>query len=440
MQLNVPATPQSAGFFIYATINYELRATCYMLDIKLIRDNPDYYRQATADKGFTAGVVDELLKVDQLRRETMQVVEGLRAKRNTLTKNDIDQAKTLKVELKDKEDELKALDTQFDFLMYKLPNPAAEDVPVGTPDDNVVIKTVGTKPEFSFPVRDHVEIGQLTDTIDLERGGKVAQSGFYFLKGDGALLEMALINYGFAKLAHHGFTPVISPNVAKERNIIGCGFQARSDKERQIYHVEGEDLDLIATAEISLVGLHTDEILPAEKLPLLYGGYSYCYRQEIGSYGKDVRGILRVHEFRKVEMVVFCRPEESETWHDKLLAIEEEVWQELGIHYQVIKMATGDLGNAASRKYDIEAWMPSQNKFREVTSTSNTTDFQARRLNIKTKSDSGTDYVHTLNGTLVALSRAPIAIYENFQQADGSVVIPKVLRPYLGRDKITPQA
>ncbi len=408
----------------------------FMLDIKYIRDNIDHVRQATTDKGFNSDVVAELINVDLKRRQTLQRVEELRAERNTLGKENIDRAKKLKVELSDFEEDQKELDAKYEELMLKVPNPAAADVKVGTPEDNEIIKTVGEHTEFDFPVKDHVEIGTLTDTIDLERGSKVAQSGFYFMKGDGALLELAIMNYAFKKLALHGFTPVITPNVAKEKNIVGCGFQARSDKERQIYHIEDDDLDLVATAEITLVGMHGDEVIPAEKLPLLYAGWSYCYRKEIGSYGKDVRGILRVHEFRKVEMVVFCLPDESEKWHEKLLAIEEEMWQELKIPYQVVKMATGDLGNAASRKYDIEAWMPSQNKYREVTSTSNTTDFQARRLNIKTKIDGKNEYVHTLNGTVFALSRAPIAIYENFQNADGTVTIPEVLRSYMGKDTI----
>ncbi|MDP1743201.1 MAG: serine--tRNA ligase [Candidatus Amesbacteria bacterium] len=407
-----------------------------MLDIKIIRENPERIKTATIAKGFDGSVVDELIVLDEKRRKAMYEVEELRAARNKLTKDDIEEGKKLKTKLKDLEDGFKLMDTKFDDLMVKIPNPAASDVKVGTPEENEVIKTVGKIPIFNFPIRDHVDIGLLTDTLDLERGAKVAQSGFYYLKGDWALLEMALVNYAFAKAVQHGFTPVITPNVVKERNIVGCGFQARSDKERQIYHVEGEDLDLIATAEIPLIGMHTDEVLDSSKLPLLYAGYSSCYRQEIGSYGKDVRGTLRTHEFRKVEMVVFCLPEESDTWHEKLLAFEEEIWQELKIPYQVIKMSSGDLGNAASRKYDIEAWMPSQNKYREVTSTSNTTDFQARRLNIKTRIGDKNEYVHTLNGTILAMSRTPIAILENYQNADGSVTIPEVLRSYMGKDKI----
>lgn len=410
-----------------------------MLDIKYIRENVAKVKKATIDKGFDGEVVERLVKIDTERLKSLKEVEEIRAKRNTFTKDDIEAAKKLKVELKEKEETLKQIDNDYEELMLKIPNVAAEDVKVGTAEENEVIKTVGQKTKFSFSPRDHVDIGLLTDTIDLERGAKVAQSGFYYLKGDGAMLEMALISYALNKLSAKGFTPVITPNVAKERNVVGCGFQARSDKERQIYHIEGEDLDLVGTAEITLVGMHTDEILDLKSLPKKYAGYSSCYRQEIGSYGKDVRGILRVHEFRKVEMVVFCKSEDSEKIHEELLAIEEEVWQELGIPYQVIKMATGDLGNAASKKYDIEAWMPSQEKYREVTSTSNTTDFQTRRLNIKYRNGDKNEYLHSLNGTVLALGRAMIAIYENFQNEDGSVNLPHVLQKWMGKDKIEPR-
>jgi len=235
--------------------------------------------------------------------------------------------------------------------MLKVPNPSAADVKVGSADENEVIKKVGNLPEFAFNVRDHVDLGLITDTIDLEKGAKVAQSGFFYLKNDAVLLELALFNYAFEKLIEKGFIPVITPNVAKEKNIVGCGFQARSEKERQIYSLENEDLDLIATAEITLMGMHGDEVLDFKRLPLKYVGLSSCYRKEIGSYGKDVRGILRVHEFKKVEMVILCDPKDSEKIHEEMLEIEEEIYQELGIPYQVVKMVSGDLGNAASKKY-----------------------------------------------------------------------------------------
>lgn len=402
-----------------------------MLDIQKIRENPQAIKAAVEAKGFAADAVDQVLAVDQTRRKLIQEIDGIRAQKNKLTKEDVEQGKKLKAALKEQEDALRQSDEAYERLMLQIPNPSAPDVVVGSPDKNQIVKTVGAPPSFSFPVRDHVDIGLATNTIDIERGTKIAQSGFYYMKGAGALLEFALVSYAMHKLTEQGFVPVITPNVAKERNVVGCGFQPRSDKERQIYHIQDEDLDLIATAEITLVGQHTDEILDESILPLRYAGFSSCYRTEAGSYGKDVRGILRVHEFRKVEMVVFCTPEESDAWHEKLLAIEESIWQDMKIPYQVVKMATGDLGSAATRKYDIEAWMPSQNKYREVTSTSNTTDFQARRLNIRTKGKAGNRYAHTLNGTVLALGRAIIAIYENCQQQDGSVRIPDVLAPYM---------
>jgi len=402
-----------------------------MLDIQYIRDNKEAVKKATIDKGFDGAVVDKIIEVDIERRKLIGRVEEIRAKKNKLGRDQIEEGRALKIELKAIEENLNIVTTTFNDLMLCVPNPSAPDVKVGKEEDNEVIKQVGKPREFSFPVRDHLDLGLLTGTIDIPNGTKVAQSGFYYIKGDGALLEFALMQYVMMKLAEKGFIPVITPNVASEKSVIGCGFQARSDKERQIYHIEGEDLDLIATAEITLVGQHADTTFSPSDLPLKYVGYSYCYRYEKGSYGKDVRGILRVHEFRKVEMVVFCLPENSDALHEELRGIEEEIWQELEIPYQLIKMATGDLGNAASRKYDIEAWMPSQGRYREVTSTSNTTDFQARRLGIKVRRNNENEYVHTINGTALALGRAMIAIYENYQNEDGSITVPKVLQKWM---------
>ncbi len=407
-----------------------------MLDIQYLRDNADTIKQATIDKGFDGSVVDQVIKIDVERRKLIQEVETIRAQKNKLGKDDAEIGRKLKQDLKIIEEKLDAATKSFDELMLKIPNPSASDVKVGKEEDNEVIRTVGKPREFTFPVRDHLDLGLLTGTIDITSGTKVAQSGFYYVKGAAAFLEFALVQYAMRKLAEKGFTPVITPNVANERSVTGCGFQARSDKERQIYHVEGEDLDMIATAEITLVAQHADTVFEAKELPKKYSGYSYCYRYERGSYGKDVRGILRVHEFRKIEMVVFCLPEQSDAIHEELRQIEEEIWQELEIPYQVIKQATGDLGNAASRKYDLEAWMPSQNKYREVTSTSNTTDFQARRLGIKVRRNNQNEYVHSLNGTVFALGRAMIAIYENYQNEDGSITIPKVLQDGVGSDII----
>jgi seryl-tRNA synthetase len=425
-----------AAFFVSIRYTIYIEEINHMLDIQYIRDNAEAVKKATLDKGFDASVVDELLKVDVERRKIIGDAEAMRAKKNKLGREEVELARSLKQDIKDIEVKLDEITVTYNDLMLKIPNPSASDVKVGKEEDNEIVKTVGTPRVFNFPVRDHLDIGLLTGTIDITNGTKVAQSGFYYIKGAGTFLELALMQYAMHKLAEKGFTPVITPNVANEKSIIGCGFQARSDKERQIYHVEGEDLDLIGTAEITLVGQHADETFVTADLPKKYVGYSYCYRVERGSYGKDVRGILRVHEFRKVEMVVFCTPEESNAIHETLREIEEEIWQELEIPYQVIKQATGDLGNAAARKYDIEAWMPSQNKYREVTSTSNTTDFQARRLGIKVKRNGGSEYVHTLNGTVFALGRAMIAIYENYQNEDGSVTIPKALQKWVGTDVI----
>lgn len=407
-----------------------------MLDIQYIRNNREAVKQSTLDKGFDGSVVDKLITVDAERRKLIQEVETIRAKKNKLGKDDAQQGRALKQELKIAQGDLDIATQTFDELMLKLPNPASADVKVGSEADNEVLRQVGTPRTFTFAPRDHVDLGIMTGTIDIQAGTRVAQSGFYYVKGAGAMLEFALVQFAFNKLISRGFTPVITPNVASEKSVVGAGFQARSDLERQIYHLDGEDLDLIATAEITLVGQHQDTIFNMNDLPKKYVGYSSCYRYERGSYGRDVRGILRVHEFRKVEMVVFCTAELSDQIHEELREIEEEIWQELEIPYQVIKMASGDLGNAASRKYDLEAWMPSQNKYREVTSTSNTTDFQARRLGIKVNRQGHNEYVHTLNGTVFALGRAMIAIYENYQNEDGSIAIPKVLQEYMGSDVI----
>jgi seryl-tRNA synthetase len=402
-----------------------------MLDIKFIRENPEVIKKAAKSKGFDIGFLDNLLELDKKRRSLLSEIDLLNSERKKNT--DKEKGRALKDSISEKESELKSVSQDYDELMLKVPNPAASDVKVGVEQDNEVIKTSGKLSKLGLDPKDHVEIGRLTDTLDIERGAKVAQSGFYYVKNDGVLLEQALINFAVQKLIKKGFSPFITPNVSKERNVVGCGYQTRSEKERQVYHIEGEDLDLIGTAEITLVGLHSDEIIDESKLPLKYVGISSCYRTEAGSYGKDVKGIMRVHEFRKVEMVVFCKPEDADKTHDQLLEIEEEIWNDLKIPYRVVKMATGDLGSAASRKYDIEAWVPSQEKYREVTSTSNTTDFQTRRLNIRTKVGNSIIHPYTLNGTVIAIGRAMIAIMENYQKKDGSFEIPKVLRKLIGK-------
>jgi seryl-tRNA synthetase len=295
----------------------------------------------------------------------------------------------------------------------------------------------GNIPTFDFEIKDHLELGTELGILDFESGSKVSGSQFYYLYGDGALLELALIQYAFEVLSQEGFLPVITPDLAKSRYYLGTGYAPRGD-EAQTYTIEDEDLGLIATAEVTLAGKHADEVILEKDLPIKYIGYSHCFRKEAGAYGKYSKGMYRVHQFTKAEMFIFCTPEESDVMHEHLLAMEEKIYQNLGIPYRVIKQCTGDLGAMAVRKYDIEAWMPGRNDYGEITSTSNCTDYQARNLNIKYRTKEGkNEYIHMLNGTAIVTSRVPIAILENFQQSDGSVVIPEVLRKWMRKDKIT---
>ncbi len=408
-----------------------------MLDIKFIRENVDFVKTSTKNKGFDETVVDRLLAVDENRRKLIQETEELRAKRNKLTKNDIEEGKKLKESLKVKESELEIIEKDFNELINQIPNPALKDAPVGKNDkENVEIKKWGEIRKFDFSPKDHLELGTNLGIIDFESGAKVAGSQFYYLYGDGALLELSLTMYALEKLSKKGFLPVITPDLAKAKFYLGTGYVPKGE-EAQTYTIENEDLGLIATAEVTLAGKHSDEVIPEEKLPIKYVGYSHCFRQEAGAYGKYSKGLYRVHQFSKVEMFVYCTPESSEKIHQELLAIEEEIYQELGIPYRVLDMCTGDLGAMAARKYDVEAWMPGRNDYGEITSTSNVTDYQARNLNIKYKKKDGTnEFVHMLNGTAIVMSRVPIAILENYQNEDGSIDIPQVLQKWMGKTKI----
>lgn len=408
-----------------------------MLDINYIRENVEKVKKAVQDKGFDGGVVERLLKVDEERRKIIQETESLRARRNKLTKEDIEEGKKLKVELKEKEESLDQVNIDFQELIHQVPNPAADDVKVGKgEEENEVIKTWGEPTKFDFEPKDHLTLGTELGILDFEAGAKVVGSQFYYLYGDGALLELSLIQYAFEKLSKEGFVPVITPDLAKSRYYLGTGYMPKGD-EAQTYEIKDSDLGLIATAEVTLAGKHADEVIPEEKLPLKYIGYSHCFRQEGGSYGKYSKGMYRVHEFTKAEMFIYCKPEDSMKLHDYLLSMEESIYQELEIPYRVIKQCTGDLGAMAARKFDIEAWMPGRNDYGEITSTSNCTDYQARNLNIKYKKKDGkNEYVHMLNGTAIVTSRVPIAILENFQQKDGSILIPKVLQKWMGKEKI----
>jgi seryl-tRNA synthetase len=406
-----------------------------MIDRRLLRDQPDVVKAAIASKGYPADLVDKAAALDQQRRELLVKIENLRAERNKLKAGDKDRGKQIKDELKGMDPALSEIDAELGEVLRLIPNLPFPDVPVGKSEaDNVEVRKWGTPRQFSFPPLDHLQLGQRLGILDFETGAKVTGSQFYFLYGDGALLELALVQYALHKLAAAGFTPVITPDLAKSRYYLGTGYAPKGN-EAQTYTIEGQDLGLIATAEVTLAGKHADEIIPADRLPLKYAGYSHCFRQEAGAYGKYSRGLYRVHQFTKVEMFIYCLPEESENYHQLILSQEESIYQELGLPYRVVQMCTGELGAMAARKYDIEAWMPGRNEYGEITSTSNCTDYQARNLNIRYKLPDGpADFVHMLNGTALVTSRVPLAILENYQNADGSVAVPEVLRPYLGKD------
>jgi seryl-tRNA synthetase len=322
-----------------------------------------------------------------------------------------------------------------------IPNMSHPSAPVGTTaEDNKVIRTWGEPRKFDFPAKDHVALAEALDLVDFDAGAAVAGQKFYFLKNEAVLLELALVNQAMGVLIREGYTPIITPDVARSEVLEGIGFIPRGP-ETQIYSIENTDLCLIATAEITLGGMHRDKIFDELQLPIKYVGLSHCFRTEAGAPGRDARGLYRVHQFTKVEMFAFCAPDQSEAIHEEILAIEEKIFQGLGIPYHVIDTCTGDLGGPAYRKYDLEAWMPGRGKageYGEVTSTSNCTDYQARRLNIRYKipGQKGTRFVHTLNGTAVAVSRALVAILENYQQADGSILVPEALQPAVGKERI----
>lgn len=408
-----------------------------MLDLKYIRENPELVKQKVGLKGYAADGVDAVLQLDEKRRQLLVETETLRARRNQITKDNLEEGKQIKVRLAEIEPELDKTEKDLKIALNNIPNLPADDVPVGKSDhDNVEVRKWGTPRQFDFAAKDHLQLGTELGILDFESGSKVSGSQFYYLLGDGALLELALVRFAFDVAAKEGFLPVITPDLAKSRYYLGTGYQPKGD-EAQTYVIEGEDLGLIATAEVTLAGKNADEVLLENKLPQKYIGYSHCFRQEAGAYGKYSKGLYRVHQFTKTEMFVFCLPEDSPKFHQQILGVEEKLMQLLGLPYRVLEMCTGDLGAMAVKKYDVEAWMPGRNDYGEVTSTSNCTDYQARNLNIKyKKADGSTGFIHMLNGTAIVTSRIPIAILENYQNADGSVTVPEVLRPYLGKDVI----
>ncbi len=415
-----------------------------MIDIKFLRENPDVVRASQKGRGEDAAIVDLVLKSDEARRLALSEFEVLRAEQNSLSKlvaaasnqerNELlENSKTLASKVKEadiKRGELEELTKRQAMQLSNILDPAT---PIGKEEDFVVIEHVGTPRIFDFEAKDHIELGKLLGAIDTERGTKVAGSRSYYLTGAGAMLEFALINYAIASALKAGFTPVIPPVLVNPAAMEGTGFLGQAAEN--VYHLEKDDVYLVGTSEVPLAAFHMDEVLPVEKLPIRYAGYSSCFRREAGTYGKDTRGIIRVHQFDKVEMFSFCLPDQAKEEHKRLLQWEQDFLNAMEIPYRVIDVASGDLGSSANRKFDIEAWIPTQNAYREVTSTSNCTDFQARRLNIRYKDAEGIKTVATLNGTLVAIPRMIVAILENHQNSDGSVSIPKALQSFLGKDR-----
>lgn len=414
-----------------------------MLDIQFIRDNPDLVAEKSAQKGYQVDI-PALLALDSQRRTRLTQIDELRARRNQQAaelKNQrpsdeqIAAGRQLKEELANLETDLNRIEEEYHLLLQAIPNITQDDVPLGGEEDSIEVGRYGGTPTGAA---DHLDFMTARDWVDFERGTKVAGSKFYFLKGNAALLENAITQYALQFLIARGFTFMTVPHMVNSRVATGTGFAPRSISQSDEYFVEGEDLTLIATSEIPLTGYHADEILDEANLPLLYCGYSPCYRREAGTYGKHTRGLYRVHQFNKLEMYVYCTPEKSVEMHEMLRGVEEDLWQSLGIPYHVINIAAGDLGAPAAKKYDLEYWSKVDGVYRELTSCSNCTDYQARTLNIRVRrTDGHIQTVHTLNGTAVALARSLITVIEHYQTDDGKLIVPEVLRPFMsGRTEI----
>jgi seryl-tRNA synthetase len=427
-----------------------------MLDLKYVLANAEAVKQNCRNRNVPLDVIEEIDRVIAIegdRRSLQQTVEDVRRRQNEVAQATgkekdparraelVAEGKQLKAELGDSEERLKTLELEVKRRLGRVPNLTHPDAPIGATEDlSLELRKVGTTRTFDFPIKDHVVLGKELDLIDFEAGGKVSGTGFYFLKNDAVLLELALQQFAIQKLAKAGFIPIVTPDLARNSILEGIGFTPRG-VETQIYSVEATDLSLIGTAEITLGGMHADEIFDEADLPCKYVGLSHCFRTEAGAAGRASRGLYRVHQFTKVEMFAYATPETSGAIHQELLALEEEIFTELGIPYRVLDICSGDLGGPAYRKFDLEAWMPGRGdggEYGEVTSTSDCTDYQARRLNIRYRpsGQKGTRFVHTLNGTAVALSRAMIVVLENYQRADGLIDVPPVLRPFVGKDVI----
>ena len=414
-----------------------------MLDINFIRNNKELVEHSIKEKMYKNVNLDEILALDDQRKALLQQVEALRKERNDNTakmKNGkpsdelIAKGKEIKEKLSTLEADLSNFEKELNTKLKTVPNVIFDDVPLGDESASVEVKKWG---ECKTTGVDHLDYAISRDWVDFERGAKVAGAKFYYVKGGLALLENALIQFGIKKIVEHGFTLMDVPDLVNSRVLEGTGFAPRISEQSDEYYIEGEDLALIATAEMSITGYHMDEIIDEDKLPLFYAGLSACFRKEAGAYGKHTRGLFRVHQFNKLEMYAFCAPEQSKEIHEKLRGIEEEIWQEIGIPYHVINIAAGDLGAPAAKKYDIEYWSPVDQKYREITSCSNCTDFQARGLNIRVRRKDGTvEVLHTLNGTAISLARTMVAVLENFAEEGGKLRVPEVLQPYLGTDML----
>ena len=415
-----------------------------MIDPKLLRTDPDLVRRSQEVRGDSVELVDELVSADEARRSGIATFDRLRAEQKELGRLIpkaqgeekaalLARTKQLAAEVKAAQEQSEAAGDRFNKLIMQLGNIVIDGVPRGGEDDGVVIETVGVPHDFAaegFEPKDHLELGEALGAIDMERGTKISGSRFYVLTGIGARLEFALLNLAMTKAVEWGFTAMIPPALVKPEAMAGTGFLGQAAKD--VYHLPTDDLYLVGTSEVALAAFHSDEILDADSLPRQYAAFSPCFRREAGSYGKDTRGIFRVHWFDKVEMFIHCLPEDAEEWHQRLLGFEKEFLEALEIPFQVLDVASGDLGLSAARKYDCYAWLPTQQRYREVTSTSNCTQFQARRLGIRYRTEKGTEHVATLNGTLCAMTRIIIMLLENHQLADGTVRVPEALRPYLG--------
>jgi seryl-tRNA synthetase len=421
-----------------------------MLDLKYIRENAEAVQENSRNRGVEAdvGLVVELAdrrsaliqELNELRQRQNQMARSIGKEQDPESRDRlIAESRAMKDRIPEKEADLSEVERRMREELLKIPNMTHPDAPIGKDDsENVEIRRWGEIPDFDFDIRDHVELGESLGIIDFDAGAKVAGSKFYFLRGDAVLLELGLVRYAMDILTQLGYQPTITPDLARDEMLVGTGFIPRGP-ETQIYSVEDSDLSLIATSEIPLAGSLADEIVEENELPIRLAGLSHCFRTEAGSHGRASRGLYRVHQFTKVEMFAFTTPELSEELHAEMLDIEERIFKGLGLPYRVVDICTGDLGGAAYRKFDLEAWMPGRNDYGEVTSTSNTTDYQARRLRIRYRRDGGRpQLLHTLNGTAIAVSRALIALLENYQREDGSILLPEVLVSYVGKERLGP--